>query len=147
MESSGSGDGADSQQWEDGDGAAGAGRGEGQRVIQEVVDARAGPGVTRKRRMSGVGTSSAPVAWGEPAQSTSDVEAGRRRKGSPSVGRRNCTTNQRWLSRNSVSCDFESAPTEVPMTAPLRNSISVGMPRTPNRCAIDWLSSTLSLAT
>jgi hypothetical protein len=62
MESSGSGDGADNQRWVGDDGAAGAGAGEGMKAFQGVVDARADPGVTREKQMSGVGTSSAPFA-------------------------------------------------------------------------------------
>jgi hypothetical protein len=58
MESSGSGDGADNQRWVGDDGAAGA----GMKAFQGVVDARADPGVTRKKQMSGVGTSIAPFA-------------------------------------------------------------------------------------
>src|SRR5690606_38104209 len=54
-------------------------------------------------------------------------------------------TNQRWLSRNSVSCDFDSAPTLVSTTAPLRNSISVGLPRMPDLAGTDWFWSTLTL--
>ena len=61
MESSGSGDGADNQRWVGDDGAAGAGEGEEMEAFEGVVDARANPGVTRKKQMSGVGISSAPI--------------------------------------------------------------------------------------
>ena len=51
------------------------------------------------------------------------------------------------LSRNAVSCDFDSAPTLVASMLPFLNSISVGMPRMPYFFGISWFSSTLTLAT
>lgn len=54
---------------------------------------------------------------------------------------------QMLLSRNAVSCDFETAPTLVASTLPLLNSISVGMPRMPYLGGVAGFSSMLSLAT
>src|SRR5690606_29374847 len=48
---------------------------------------------------------------------------------------------------NAVSCAFERAPTWVPLSLPLRNSISVGMPRTPYWAATSRLASTSTLHT
>src|SRR5215467_413848 len=52
----------------------------------------------------------------------------------------------RFLSRNAVSWDFDSAPTFVSATAPFLNNINVGMPRMPYLAGTVWFSSTLSLA-
>src|SRR5690606_12131344 len=63
-----------------------------------------------------------------------------------SSGGRDCTPNQRLLSRKEESCDFDSAPTFVATTCPPRNSISVGMPRMPYFAGVDWFSSTFIFA-
>ena len=51
------------------------------------------------------------------------------------------------LSRNAASWDLDSAPTLAASTSPLRNSISVGMPRMPYFGRVRWLESMSSLQT
>src|SRR5690606_21484727 len=51
----------------------------------------------------------------------------------------------RALSRKSVSCDLDMAPTLVCTASPSLNSMSVGTPRMPNLAAVAWLSSTSTL--
>src|SRR5690606_16877686 len=55
-------------------------------------------------------------------------------------------SDQRWLSRKTVSCDFDRAPTLLATMEPFLNSIRVGMPRTAYLAVVAAFSSTFSLA-
>src|SRR5690606_18313495 len=56
-------------------------------------------------------------------------------------------SDQRWLSRKTVSCDFDRAPTLLATIEPFLKSISVGMPRTAYLAVVAGFSSTFSFPT
>ncbi len=69
------------------------------------------------------------VKRGPPSRAKGDDRSRRRRPACRRPARRRQT--QRLLSRKAVSWLLDSAPTLVATTAPLRNSINVGIPRMP----------------